>query len=532
LSADEAGREVLRKHLTDAELRVRAACLTALVHVGDDKVDLSAIAAADRSVGMRALAVRSLVSRGKEASRFVNADRPAELRLEAIASLTRKTDIPRLLALLADKDPFLRNATVHRLSQSPDLLSLMETRPIANAQQRVGFLLAQRASGSLAGLKLIPRFLADTDEDVRFLAVKWISDQKLEQYRDLLVQAMKNKAMNIRMFLACSTALARIDNREVNETQLADYFFGRLTDKASAPAVRVMALQLIPRTHAKQTVDLLSQLLHDPDPALQLEAVRALSEHPSAKRWPILAAAARNRKLSDDVRAQALVGLAGQAEERIAELIQFAEGTNAVLRDEALRGLTGVKLTGSQRQKLEKIAASRTASGALAARVLGKPFVKDRPAADNLNGWLEHLEGAADAAAGRRVLFHPKLGGCYLCHRVEGRGREIGPDLSTVGRAGRKHILESILQPSTLIAPNYQSWDIETKDGKKYTGMLVKTDLDVYTYLDAKGNLFKLSTPAIAESRPSPVSIMPAGLADLLTDQEMRDLLAYLCARR
>jgi hypothetical protein len=53
-----------------------------------------------------------------------------------------------------------------------------------------------------------------------------------------------------------------------------------------------------------------------------------------------------------------------------------------------------------------------------------------------------------------------------------------------------------------------------------------------YTYLDDKGDLFKLNTRDVVESRPVPNSIMPDGLADLLTDQELRDLLAYLCSRR
>src|SRR5207249_237799 len=126
------------------------------------------------------------------------------------------------------------------------------------------------------------------------------------------------------------------------------------------------------------------------------------------------------------------------------------------------------------------------------------------------------------------VFFHPKLAACYRCHRVEGRGHEAGPDLSTIGRTPRRNILESILQPSNLVAPHYQTWYVETKDGKNYTGLLIRTYLDEYTYLDPKGNSFKLNTRDIAETRALPTSIMPDGLVDLLTDQELRDLLAYL----
>jgi hypothetical protein len=62
--------------------------------------------------------------------------------------------------------------------------------------------------------------------------------------------------------------------------------------------------------------------------------------------------------------------------------------------------------------------------------------------------------------------------------------------------------------------------------------MLVRTELDEYTYLDAKGSLFQRNTRNVVESRPVPASIMPDGLADLMTDREVRDLLAYLCSRR
>ena len=124
------------------------------------------------------------------------------------------------------------------------------------------------------------------------------------------------------------------------------------------------------------------------------------------------------------------------------------------------------------------------------------------------------------------------MAACSRCHRVEGRGAQVGPDLSSIGRTDRRHVLESILRPSNTVAPHYQTWQIETDDGKVRAGMLVKTELDQYTYLDAKGDFFKVNTRAIVENRALPTSIMPDGLPDLLTDRELRDVLAYLAARR
>src|SRR5207249_1906437 len=111
-----------------------------------------------------------------------------------------------------------------------------------------------------------------------------------------------------------------------------------------------------------------------------------------------------------------------------------------------------------------------------------------------VDAWLKRLEGPTDAAAGRRVFFHPRLANCAHCHRVDGRGQDVGPDLSGIGQVERRSILESILQPDNVVAPHYQTWVIATRDGKTHTGMLLNTVLDEYTYLDAQGQRFKLNT--------------------------------------
>ena len=84
------------------------------------------------------------------------------------------------------------------------------------------------------------------------------------------------------------------------------------------------------------------------------------------------------------------------------------------------------------------------------------------------------------------------------------------PNASTridLGVSDRRHILESILRPSNVFAPHYQTWQIETTDGRIRTGMLIGTNLDEYTYVDTKGDTFKPNARTIAESRSVPTSI-------------------------
>ena len=64
------------------------------------------------------------------------------------------------------------------------------------------------------------------------------------------------------------------------------------------------------------------------------------------------------------------------------------------------------------------------------------------------------------------------------------------------------------------------------------TGLLTGTHLDDCVYLDPQGGTFKVNTRDVVSIQPSVNSIMPDGLADRLTDKEMRDLLAYLTSRR
>jgi putative membrane-bound dehydrogenase-like protein len=531
LARNEVGQAFLRHQLSDKHARVRAASLEALIDSGAGQLDLLALAAKDPEIGIRAMAVRALTASGGDARRFLENGQPPEVKRAAIPSLVKATDIPRLLELLVDPDPFIRHAATWQLGYHIDLLTAIDARGQSDPRVRQALVLAERASGRITPFVKMGGFLEDPDEDVRFLAVKWIADEKLQECRPLIAVALKDPKLNVRMYGAYSTALARLDGQPVDEKKLAEFYFTRLTDSRSPPALRVLALQLVPAKDPRLTLEFLGKLLSESDPELRLEAVRALAEHPNPKRVAMLLGVVRDVKQSVAVRAQAIVGLADHAQEHVAELLSLASKEPA-LRDEALRALIGTQLQPQERSALGDLARSPDSKRDLIDRVLGKPFFRDRPPAKDLDVWLKLVEGPADAGTGRRIFAHPKLAGCFRCHRVEGRGNEVGPDLSVIGRVERRALLESILQPSNNVAPHYQVWMIETADGKVRNGMLTGTYLDDYTYLDEKGATFKVNTRDIVSSRPVPTSIMPDGLVDFLTDQEFRDLLAYLSARK
>ena len=150
---------------------------------------------------------------------------------------------------------------------------------------------------------------------------------------------------------------------------------------------------------------------------------------------------------------------------------------------------------------------------------------------DDLSAVIENST-TGDAQRGRQI-FHTAL--CSRCHRFADQGRSVGPDLTQVaGRFSRHDILDSILNPSKAVAENYQGVTIQTTEGKVITGRLIpggdfrSEKLRLSTDLLRPDQVLEVDKKLIEEHHPSAVSPMPQGLLDTLTQEEIRDLLAYL----
>ena len=202
---------------------------------------------------------------------------------------------------------------------------------------------------------------------------------------------------------------------------------------------------------------------------------------------------------------------------------------------EALRALTGARLSAEERQQLQKLAQEKLELEPFVRRVLGEKDLSERrrPAPQDIDGWMRFWRlGPGDPQAGRRVFESPRLAGCFKCHRVEGRGNTIGPDLSLIGRVEPRALWEALLQPSAVVAPRYQTWQLITADERTRLGVLAGTHYDQVEFIDENGQRYMLRSTDIVSMRAVPQSIMPEGLLDLLTDQEIRDLMAYLMSRQ
>src|SRR5262249_51443354 len=142
------------------------------------------------------------------------------------------------------------------------------------------------------------------------------------------------------------------------------------------------------------------------------------------------------------------------------------------------------------------------------------------------------LQTQASAERGKEVFFSRKAA-CAGCHRAAGKGGNVGPDLSQVGRfRTTRDLLESVVFPSSSIVPEFRAFVVATKDGRTTNGTIIRETADAIHLRTAQLAEVRIPRAAVEEMSPSPTSIMPEGLEKTLTRQELSDLLEFLYAQR
>ncbi|MGP0062608.1 MAG: PVC-type heme-binding CxxCH protein [Isosphaeraceae bacterium] len=535
----EVPHRVTASDIARSEIELLAARATLAERQGlKDKVVSDAVHHVSDAI--RGMAIRIIPANRFDLKGIAVADASPLVRAEAMRRLADPTAKDLLLKALESDDPFIQQAARLGLKKSlgtDELVALAGSRDLVPSQ-RLGLLLILRDSDRPEARALLPKFLADADPSIRFAAIQWVGEHRLESFRPQLMAALASTAATRELFEATLAALDRLDVRRDNpRDELAgeDYIVSLLRNPQTPASIVRRGLRMLRPDHPALTAGLLKRFIESPDEPVRLEAVRSLAQSPQAGRFEWLGRLAGEATLAECIRAEAIDGLAEDASRHRERLLAVALNTTPALRQEALRSLRGVALSEPELTRLREASRGDDASLALIDRLGAGPTHTDHkpPAASDLDAWLTRLEGPADDSAGERVFFHPKGPGCYRCHQVDGRGGRIGPDLSTLATStDRRRLVESIVAPSREIAPQFVPWSVAKTDGTVFNGILLEQSPEgALVFADSQGRRIAVRSDEIAERKPQTTSIMPEELVTTMTIQEFRDLLAFLGRR-
>ena len=217
-------------------------------------------------------------------------------------------------------------------------------------------------------------------------------------------------------------------------------------------------------------------------------------------------------KLTGDVEASAFTLLASRPawSMRLLDAVQSGKVKRASILDDVANRLRDSK----DKQVSE-----------LAAQLLPKP----EPIAAEFQKRIDEISAVLRRAPGNPYVGESAyMQRCAACHKLFFKGGNVGPDLTSYQRDNLSTMILSIVNPSAEIREGFQYYTVETKDGRTLSGFFVDRDNQITVLRGLDGENVTLRSAEIVELRPMGRSLMPDGLLEGMTEQELRDFFAYL----
>lgn len=516
---DQRVYETLLKALADNSLAVRRAAALGLGRLGVDGSGDTLVNAlrqdAEADVYLKDAYVRAIERLGKPGidALLVLAqtnDKGADLAVEVFLGLRTKPAadaIPELLlhphVSAEQREALVRSYTNYQtdppISLNPlaDYLAKRPNEPANIILAAVDVFAASGEGLSPKAVQLVLNLLSRPDEMTRLSAILAVESARIQPAAPKLIEFLNDSGRTQVERVAAAKALRVLGDRGAIEPVKA-ILKGQNPALLKAEALRTLAAFDVAAAR-KEAEPLLDQA----DPALLAEAVAVLSatkagakliaERYVAKKLPREFFPQVNEALSKfpDETTFALGGLNGLLP-RLKKTV--ADPALAKLRTDVLRGGLLLSLEPGQVDKIRTLV--------------------------NTKG---------DAKKGKELYLNTKALACATCHRLEGVGGSVGPDLTRLWDTHSvEKILESIVEPSKEIKEGFQTYRLTTADSKVYTGLKIKDDAKEVILRDATGRDIRVAKEDVESLTASKLSLMPDNVVSQLTYDQFIDLLAFL----
>ncbi len=329
----------------------------------------------------------------------------------------------------------------------------------------------------------------------------------------------KHGEANQRLALSAASAFA---SAKKNQTDLTEPLLAFARDTAHPKELRLMALTALPGGSVPAETDIFNFLRAELSPTNSATARSAAAGVLSKARLD----ESQLLTLVDSVKSAGPIELPkmlGAFDRTTNENVGFAlvaaletSKSRAALRVETVKPhLT--KFSDAVQQKAETLLAS-----------LNVDATKQKARLDELSA---HLTGG-DVRRGQAV-FNSAKASCTACHAIGYVGGNVGPDLTKIGQIRtERDLLEAIVFPSASFVRSYEPMIVVTKDGEEFSGIVRGDSPEGVTLVTGPNAEQRIARANIAELRPGTVSVMPGGLDEQLSRQELADLVAFLKATK
>jgi putative membrane-bound dehydrogenase-like protein len=341
--------------------------------------------------------------------------------------------------------------------------------------------------------------------------------------------------------LIVAEALARLTSVDLAGKPRARQAINRVADQARGTAGYV---QLVARFGlADRYPDLVALAAKRPDEQTGIDAVRALLAHKQQKLLvgglsvkSAVEATGVARALANASDARAAVVLRPLIDEAKRPLSVRREAVRGVIRGsrkEAAAIVVRVR-GGRLPADLKQAAGAALVTHPVAAiRKQGLALFPPPPSKNNkpLPPIAELVKRRGKVAVGKKLFATTAT--CAKCHKVAGQGKEVGPDLSGIGRKlSRAAMLESVLFPSAGISHNYESYVAALVDGTVLTGLMISQTPASVTIRNVEAIDRTVKRSEIEELKKQTISLMPADLQKTMTVDDLVNVIEYLTTLR